>query len=276
MKPQTIQQFFKKFKNDEVCLEHLFNIRFGQGYKCSRCGVDAKWYRIKAEKAYSCGSCGNHLHPMVGTPFEASRTSLQLWFYAIYLFTQTRSGVSAKELQRVLGVTYKCAWRMGHEIRKHMGNINSGGKLGGFGKDIEIDESFFHGKGKGAILGIAEKGGDIKTKTISAPTWSNIHPEIIKNVKKTSTVHTDMANIYSDLKKQGYKHEPKNHSLEEYNTPTLDSYWARLKLSIKGTHVFVSPKHLDKYADEFAYRFNSRHAPERMLGELLETFPPLN
>ena len=113
MKSLTVQQFFKKFPDDETCLNHLFDVRFGQGHVCPKCNASVKWYRIKAERAYSCGSCGHHLHPTVGTLFEKSRTSLQLWFYAIYLFTTTRHGVSAKELQRQLGVTYKCAWRMG-------------------------------------------------------------------------------------------------------------------------------------------------------------------
>ena len=134
MKPATIQQFFKKFPDDESCLKHLFNVRFGQGYKCPKCHKKAKWYAIKAERAYSCGDCGHHIHPTVGTIFEASSTSLQLWFYAIYLFT-TRSGVSAKELQRQLGVTYKCAWRMGHKIREHMINTDGDDKLEGFGQD---------------------------------------------------------------------------------------------------------------------------------------------
>jgi len=131
MKNLTVQQFFKKFPDDEACLKHLFDVRFGQGHSCPKCGRSAKWYRIKAERAYSCGHCGHHLHPTVGTLFAKSRTSLQLWFYAIYLFTTTRHGVSAKELQRQLGVTYKCAWRMGHEIRKHMTDIDGEPPLSG-------------------------------------------------------------------------------------------------------------------------------------------------
>jgi|SRR5680860_1255336 len=116
----TVREFFKQFPDDASCLEHLFTVHFGQGHKCSKCEREAKWYPIKAERAYSCQWCGNHLHPTVGTPFARSRTALQLWFYAIYLFTTSRHGVPAKELQRQLGVTYKCAWRMGHEIRNHM------------------------------------------------------------------------------------------------------------------------------------------------------------
>lgn len=142
MKPQTIQQFFQQFPNDDACLEHIFNVRFGQGHVCPKCERSAKWYKTKDVRSYSCQWCGHHIHPTVGTPFEDSRTSLQLWFYAIYLFTTTRSGVSAKELQRQLGVTYKCAWRMGHKIREHMGFVDGDDKLDG---EIEADETYIGG-----------------------------------------------------------------------------------------------------------------------------------
>ena len=136
MMKQTVQDFFKRFPDDESCLSHLFETRFGQGHECPKCAKSAKWYRIKAERAYSCQWCGHHLHPTVGTPFAKSRTSLQLWFFAIFLFTKSRNGVSAKELERQLGVTYKTAWRMGHEIRKHMANIDGDTPLGGSGKTV--------------------------------------------------------------------------------------------------------------------------------------------
>jgi transposase-like protein len=124
----TIQEFLAKFSTAEACLQHLFDTRFGQGHVCPSCNRKAKWYRIEAERAYSCQWCGHHLHPTVGTPFEDSRTPLQLWFYAIYLFTTSRHGVPAKELERQLGVTYKTAWRMADLIRKHMAQIDDEGR----------------------------------------------------------------------------------------------------------------------------------------------------
>jgi transposase-like protein len=127
----NVRDVFKKWPDDDTCLEHLFNLRYGQGYKCPKCEREAKWYRFKAERAYACQWCGHHLHPTVGTPFERTRTPLPLWFYAIYLFTTSRHGVPAKELQRLLGITYKCAWRMGHEIREHMANVDGENLLSG-------------------------------------------------------------------------------------------------------------------------------------------------
>lgn len=137
-KPQTIREFFKQFPDDEACLSHLFEVRFGQGYACPSCERPSKWFRIKAERAYSCQWCGHHLHPTVGTTFEQTRTPLQLWFYAIFLFTTTRNGVAAKELQRQLGVTYKTAWRMAGLIREHMADVGGDSLLGGVGEHVEI------------------------------------------------------------------------------------------------------------------------------------------
>ena len=118
----TVTDFFRQFPTDDACLEHLWNVRFGDEVECEKCGKVGKFYRLRKEPAYSCPRCGHHIHPMVGTPFAKSRTPLQKWFYAMYMFTTTRHGVAAKELQRQLGVTYKTAWRMGHEIRKFMAN----------------------------------------------------------------------------------------------------------------------------------------------------------
>ena len=120
----TLSQFFKMYPNDEICLQYIFTIRYGQGYRCPRCKRPAHWYRIRAERAVSCQWCGHHLHPTARTPFADSRTPLQLWFYAIYLFTTSRYGVPATELREQLGVTYKTAWRMARRIRRFMAGVD--------------------------------------------------------------------------------------------------------------------------------------------------------
>ena len=137
IKPLTTAQFFRQFPDDETCLQHLFDLRFGEGFECPKCERASNWYRIKAERAYSCQWCGHHLHPTVGTPFQQTRTPLQLWFYAIHLFTVTRDGVSGKELQRQLGVTYKTAWRMAKLIREHMADLDGNEPIGG---NVHTDE----------------------------------------------------------------------------------------------------------------------------------------
>lgn len=285
MKHTTIQQFFKKFPNDDVCLKHLFKVRFVKNHECPKCKRETTWHLLNSERAFSCSKCGHHIHPTVGTIFEDSKTSLQLWFYAIYLFTTTRSGVSAKELQRQLGVTYKTAWRMGHQIRKHMSEVDGDEPLIGI---VEIDETYVGGKrkgkrgrgaeGKSIVFGMMQKDGKAMTKVVDDVKRKTLHPIIEANVEKNSEIQTDELHSYKGLDQKGYTHNTVNHGAGEYvskkgaTVNSIESFWSRLKLSIKGTHIHVSKKHLAKYAAEFEYRFNSRGCPELMLSELLTKF----
>ena len=286
MTKQTVQTFFKRFPDDESCLVHLFEVSYGQGHECPKCEKSAKWYRIKAERAYSCQWCGHHLHPTVGTPFAKSRTSLQLWFFAIFLFIKSRNGVSAKELERQLGVTYKTAWRMGHEIRKHMAAVDGDNSLGGFGKIVEVDETYIGGKttqkkafkNKAVVLGMLEKDGDVMTKVVPNRHSVTLVKEVRKNVLKDTEVHTDEARQYDYL--QGhYKHKRVNHSAKQYvgkdgqTTNSIEGFFFHLKRTIKGTHIWVSPKHLSKYTGEAEFMYNRRNRPLTMLPELLSVFP---
>jgi transposase len=125
-------------------------------FECPSCERASKWFRIKTERAYSCQFCGHHLHPTVGTPFEQTRTPLQLWFYAIYRFATTRHGVPAKELQRQLGVTYKTAWRMAGLICEHMADVDGDGVLGDPWEAVEIDETYVGGVRKGGKRGTVQ------------------------------------------------------------------------------------------------------------------------
>lgn len=290
-KPQTIAQFFKRFPDDEVCLEHLFQVRFGQGFTCPSCDRPSNWYRIKAERAYSCQWCGHHLHPTVGTPFQQTRTPLQFWFYAIYLFTTTRNGVAAKELERQLGVTYKTAWRMADLIRKHMADVDGDNEIGGIAKVVEIDETFVggevSGKGRGfkknktVVFGMLERGGDVVTAVVPDRKSGSLLPHVVKNVKAYSQVHTDEWIAYGGLgTMKRFAHKTVNHAAGEYvvngvGVNGLEGFWAQLKRSINGTHIHVSGKHLWKYAKEAEYRYNRRDRPETMFAELLTTFRPL-
>lgn len=286
MKPQTILEFFQQFPTDEACLDHIMKVRYSTKSACPKCERDTNWSRVSSQRAYACQWCGHHVYPCVGTPFEASRTPLRLWFYAIYLFTQTRSGVSAKELQRQLGVTYKCAWRMGHEIRKHMGFVDGDTPLNG---DVEIDETYIGGylkggqggKGKTVLFGMLDRDGDVETKVVKDRTVKTLYPIIAEHIEVGSMIYTDEHRAYQSLGTSGYKHEAVNHSAKEYargncHTNSIESLWSRLKASINGTQIHVSGEHLDKYAAEFECRFNSRNCPDRMLPELLSTFRPLN
>ena len=173
-KALTVTDFFSRFPTDDACLDHLMQVRFGETLACPKCGREGRFSRLRKMPAYACAWCGHHIHPMQGTPFERTRTPLQKWFYAMFLFTTTRNGVAAKELQRQLGVTYKTAWRMGHEIRKYMANVDGDFTLGGH---VEIDEAYIGGKQKGigsgnyragltTVVGMVERGGDVVTEIV--------------------------------------------------------------------------------------------------------------
>ena len=206
----TVTEFFRQFPTDDACLEHLWQTRYGDEVECPKCGKVGKFYRLRKEPAYSCPRCGHHIHPMVGTPFEKSRTPLQKWFYAMYLFTTTRHGVSAKELQRQLGVTYKCAWRMGHEIRKYMAKVDGETPLGGA---VEADETYVGGhrpgkpgrgaSGKTVVFGMLERGGDVMAHVVPNVSKRTLYPIITENIEPGSTVHTDEFGTYRALSRRG-------------------------------------------------------------------------
>ncbi len=117
VQPFSVRELFERFPTDAVCLEHIMEVRYGLRHPCDKCLNMATFHRLADRPAYSCAHCGHNVHPCAGTIFQDTRTPLQSWFYAMYLFIATRHGVSGKELQRTLGVTYKTAYRMGQQIR---------------------------------------------------------------------------------------------------------------------------------------------------------------
>ena len=123
-KAPTLRQFMDRFPNEETCLAHLMFMRFGARHACDKCGKDAKFYRVKSRRSFACEWCGAQVYPTANTPFDRTRTSLRDWFHVMFLFTTSRNGVAAKEVERQIGVTYKTAWRMCHEIRKYMAIID--------------------------------------------------------------------------------------------------------------------------------------------------------
>src|SRR6056297_3526080 len=290
MKQTNVRQFFQQFPTDDACLEHLFNVRFGQGHVCPKCERSAKWYRLKSEQAYSCQWCGHHIHPMVGTIFEKSRTPLQLWFYAIFLFTTTRHGVSGKELQRQLGVTYKTAWRIGHKIREQMDKGEVKQLLTGH---VEIDEAYVGGKrpgkrgrgaaGKTIVMGFKERGGRLVTEIIPNIKMATLKAQTASNVAQGTVISTDELLSYGLLEKEGYTHVAVKHGKKEWaiydcrtqqlhHTNGVESFWRLFKHSVRGTHVSISQKHMKRYLDEFTFRANHRGEVNGMFDRLIAAF----
>ena len=278
----TIQDFRQQFPNDAACLREVMRLRFGSVTVCPHidCGKETKFHRVKGRRCFECQWCGYQMYPTKGTIFEKSSTPLQLWFYAIYLMTATRSGVSAKELQRQLGVTYKTAWRMAHEIRKLMGRRHPIQLRG----HVEIDDAYIGGersglrgrgaRGKTIVIGMVQRAGQIRAKTVPDLRRSTVMPLICQTVSPAANISTDEYTTYSTLKQLGYRHKTIQHGAGEYvrgrtHTQTIEGFWSQLKRSISGTHVWVSKRHLQRYVDEFAFRFNQRHEPEPMFTVLL-------
>lgn len=264
----TVKQFRADFPNDDVCLDTIFKERYGDVDTCPRCGVmDAKFYRVRGRKCYACKDCGYQLHPLAQTIFHKSSTPLTDWFYAIYLFSVSKNGVAAKELERHLGVTYKTAHRMARQIRALMAQD---GQIGGFGTTIEADETYIGGKGrhrdlmlkKTPILGAVERGGEVRAVVSDTASTRRTKAFLSTAMALESVLHTDEAGIYKWAGKK-MVHETVNHGQREYarglvTTNTIEGFWGQLKRSIDGTYHCVSRKYLQLYVDEFAFRYSHR------------------
>jgi len=281
----TFQQFKTEYPDDAACLDAIVDMRYGgTDIPCPACKRTSKFSRIAKRRAYACQWCGDHIYPCVGTIFEKSRTPLNKWFFAMYLFTSTRHGVAARELERQLGVTYKCAWRMAHELRKLMASADFKGPLGGPGKHIEADETLIggkaHGQGKGyrgnktMVAGIVERDGYVRAAPVPDESAETLEGGISRNVKPGSLISTDEHTSYKRLREAGFLHRTINHSAKEYvrgavHVNTIEGYWSRLKNSIRGTHVHVSDRHMWKYVSEFNYRYNMRKQPQEMFNRMI-------
>jgi len=288
-KAPTLRQFQDRFPTEDSCLEHLMRVRFGDRHDCAKCGKSAHYYRAKGRRAYACEYCGWQVYPTASTPFDRTRTSLRDWFYVMFLFTTTRNGVAAKRVERELGVTYKTAWRMCHQIRKYMGALDSDDPLGGPGSTVQIDESLIggvaEGLGRGKYLvnktqaiGMLENGGELVTRVIPDAKRATLFPIICENVLPGTTIHTDELKSYFGLQLRGYRHQTVCHAAKEYVSPygctvnNIEGFWAMLKRGIAGTYIHVSAKHLQKYLGEFEYRWNMRQTPHLMLDRLMFSF----
>lgn len=272
--PFSIRDFFKRFPDDEACLNHIMEVRFGMKHVCRKCGVEATFHRMTERRAFACAACGDHVYPTAGTVFEDTRTPLQIWFYAIYLFTTTRHGVSGKELQRQLGVTYKTAWRMGMKIRELIGSVDNFDMLQGH---MELDEAYMGGRrpgkrgrgaaGKTVVMGMKERGGKMRAEIIPNVKMDTLRNVVLRNVEKGAVVSTDELMSYGLLTSDGYQHGRVQHSAKEwanydyrtretYSTNHVESFWKLFKHSVRSTHIHISSKYMDRYLAEFTFRSN--------------------
>jgi transposase len=279
----TLFEFDRDFPDDAACLDTLVRMLYPNGIHCPKCEKVTKHFRDAGRPSYSCEYCGHHEHPMVGTIFEGSATSLRLWFYAMYLMASTRCGISAKQLERELGVTYKCAWRMFKQIRSLFDQEETLIEDG----EVEIDEAYVGGKAKWRSRGLATgvKGGyDDKVQVLGyakcgqsgdhGHIYARVMPKGVKRgvltdvtarVLDKAMVYTDEAPAYETLGKKGYQHRRVHHRAHVYvdgpiHTNTIEGFWSLMKRGISGVYHSVSAKYLQAYVDEYTFRYNNRDA----------------
>jgi transposase len=285
----TIDDFKRQFPNDDACLDYIMEKRHpGRVATCEKCKVERKHYRIAGRKVYSCDHCGTHISPLAGTIFEKSSTPLHLWFHAMFQMGSTKCGISAKQIQRETGVTYKTAWRMFKQIRSLMSE-----EISLEGSTVEMDETYYggrvRGKGRGpqlenktAIVGMAEPKGRVVARTVDKVNRKNLMGLVKEYVLPNTTIYTDELAAYraipwlADEKgKAHYQHRRIHHASNVYvmgdvHTNTIEGFWSLIKRGIGGTHHSVSQKFLQSYLDEYAFRYNRRDVPEPMFKLILE------
>jgi transposase-like protein len=271
MRKYTIHDFNSRFPDDDACLDYMRDLIYPDGIVCRYCGKEAKHHRISGRKAYSCQYCGTHVYPLAGTIFEKSRTPLKSWFYAMFLMSQTRCGISAKQLERELGVTYKTAWRMFHKIRDLMAE-----DVAPLFGEVEMDETYVGGKRRGhkrgrpgkdshkvPVAGMVQRGGKVAALVTKDTKKQALMPLVREKVMPESMVYTDEYRPYEGLEGEGYKHERVPHAEKVYvignvHTNTIEGFWSLLKRGISGVYHSVSEKHLQRYLNEYAFRYNHR------------------
>ena len=277
----TRNQFDKDFPNDDVCLEQVKQQRWPSGMVfCATCEKERKHYRVTGRTAYACDRCGHHVYPLAGTIFEKSTTPLRIWFQAMYLMGSTRCGISAKQIQRETGVTYKTAWRMFKQIRLLLAeDVQLEGHC------VEMDETFVGGRrrkrtmydpnNKTCVVGMVErKGGRVIAVIADDNSKKTLHDIAHEKILPKSTVFTDEHASYKGLDVD-YQHHRVNHSQGVYvtgnvHTNTIEGFWSLVKRGLGGVYHSVSKKYLQSYLNEYAYRYNHRECGNLIFPLILE------
>ncbi len=299
----TYTEFLRQFPDSDACLDYLKEKFYADGTACPNADCKSnnngasgtKFHRINGRSAYSCQHCGHHVYPTAGTIFHKSTTSLQLWFWAIYLISSSKCGISAKQLEREIGVTYKTAWRMMKQIRTLLGEDEP---LEG---DVEVDETFIGGKPRAAdsrkfaqakyprqaasnwvrdnktiVFAAVEKGGRVRATVVPDRTKPTLQGKIREFVLPSSMIFTDDFKLYVGIGREYKGHRRVNHSQKIYvtadgaTTNTIEGFFAQFKNSVRGAHHNISAKYLPHYLNEYAFRYNHRKDSDPMFWTILD------
>ncbi len=279
MAKYTKKMFEQEFPNDDACLDWLKEYRWPDGIYCPTCDKITKHHRIKNRPCYKCDFCGHEVYPTAGTIFHKSTTPLKVWFEAIFWMATTRSGRSAKELQRITGVTYKTAWRMFRQIRTLFGE-----NVPLFTGEVEADETYIGGRqhgtrgrgaeGKTAVIGLIQRKGQVMASVVPNVKRSTIVPYITKQVSADAVLYTDEFPSYSSLTRIGFNHKWIEHGAKVYvngkvHTNNIEGFWSLIKRGITGVYHSVSPKYLQSYLNEYTFRYNHRNDEKLMFKSIL-------
>ena len=286
----SVREFFQRFPDDDACLAHIMQVRFGgTRFECGSCGKESTHHKLATRRTFVCANCGHHVNPTAGTILHDTRTPLVSWFYAMYLFCTTRHGVSGKELQRQLGVTYKTAYRIGQQIRDLTAKAQSFDAL--LAGHVELDEAYVGGRksggkrgrgapGKTIVMGLISRDGPMKAVVIPNVKKETLRGVVLDNVEPGSVVSTDELYSYNLLTGDGFEHGRVSHGKGEYavydyrsgntfHVNTVEGFWRLFKASIRSTHVQISAKHMQRYLDEFTFRASNRHRVNGMFDLLV-------
>lgn len=270
----NLMQLIDRYPHDDECREALEDIRWPAGVCCTRCG-DMNVLELPKHNRWECKSCKYQFSVTSGTIMHDSHLPLRKWFIAIYLMCESKKGISANQMKRTLGVAYQTAWHLCHRIREAMGNEPfEGPTLVGV---VEVDETMIGGKKKGRgraykgnktwVAGAIQRGGKVRIEVIPNVRKNTLHDFIARNIKdEAEAIYTDELRSYIGIEDSDTRHETVNHSEEvwvvgDVHTNSVEGVWSLFKRSIIGAFHKMSAKHLDRYLEEFEWRFNNRDNP---------------
>jgi transposase-like protein len=268
-----------KFRDDAAARKHLESLRWPTGPVCPHCGGLERNSAVNGQShrdgLYFCGDCRSQFTVTVGTVFERSKIPLHKWLMAAHLMCASKKGISSKQIERMLGVTYKTAWFLTHRLREAM-KPDGPGMFGTGGKVVEADETFIgrkpgKKKGKGGyahkevIFSLVERNGRVRSFHVPDVTAHTLREKLQAHVDPSARLMTDNAGQYRKTKRDFPKHETVNHYAGEYargdvTTNTIEGFFGIFKRGMYGTYQHVSSKHLERYTTEFDFRYSNRMA----------------
>ena len=278
----SVREFFDRFPNEDACLRHVFEVKFGDHTPCHHCGVVGRWTPIRGTKKYFHLPCRKHVSPLKDTAIYRSNLSLMAWFYAMLLMTNSSTGVRSSFLRRQMGIGVKSAHALCNKLRLHMASHEVPTPFGGPGRLVHIDEAFIPHMSEGVrqrphiIMGIASDG-KVSSGILSNRKLETLSGVINRLVLPGSIIVTDYHLGYSSLAADGWDHIRINHKRGFHNfagvtNNPIEGYWATVRRTMS-LYQHVAPHNLWRFLAEIQFRFNRRHSVTSTFYELIGSFP---